>query len=365
MMIGLTPWRREIGFRDIFPGRDVKMRDPSAHDWPFEGRFTRDWEEAERWRWAYWRRVAPDEAAEAQARANTAAPTGSEAFPAEGPQDEAADVPSLDPEVPPHINVTKLRARLKPDDKRSFVQRWRQGIADKQVRISPITRLVLHTIGTHMNADGGSCYPSIKRIARESGLAPSTVAEHLRIAGKDGWVRKIKRWRDDGGVSSNKYYARFPDWLAPLLQAPGNSDKSGVREAEGGYREAEGGTPGNGVALPSETEGGTPGDGAEQVQVAGTGNRTHKQNPPWVQAVCDTWHQETGGYLQTDKAFKLCAKPVEDLGAERVLARLERYIAWTDASYRSLHGFTEQMGEYAFADPDEDDDAPSPQGGAA
>ena len=57
--------------------------------------------------------------------------------------------------------------------------------------LPPMTRLVLFALCAHMDPDGGTCYPSIERLAECTGLAIRAVKAHTRKAVDSGW---IERW---------------------------------------------------------------------------------------------------------------------------------------------------------------------------
>ena len=59
----------------------------------------------------------------------------------------------------------------------------------------------------HDRADkDGKCYPAIGTIAKELKLSRSTVKRAIDDLEKSGRLRKEKRWRENGGKSSNLYY---------------------------------------------------------------------------------------------------------------------------------------------------------------
>ena len=55
-----------------------------------------------------------------------------------------------------------------------------------------------------MDADGGSCFPSLRTLASEVGVGRSTVQRHLEQAAEDGWIERYSRglggqaWRRSG-----------------------------------------------------------------------------------------------------------------------------------------------------------------------
>ncbi|WP_041272277.1 helix-turn-helix domain-containing protein [Desulfitobacterium hafniense] len=52
----------------------------------------------------------------------------------------------------------------------------------------------------------GKCYPAIGTIARELKLSRSTIKRALSDLENSGRIRKIQRWRENGGKSSNMFY---------------------------------------------------------------------------------------------------------------------------------------------------------------
>lgn len=63
---------------------------------------------------------------------------------------------------------------------------WRSAITESDLPAT--TRLVALVLSLHMNERGGSCYPSQSTLARETGLHPETVKEHLRTLRTEGWL---------------------------------------------------------------------------------------------------------------------------------------------------------------------------------
>lgn len=72
-------------------------------------------------------------------------------------------------------------------------------------------RHVLLTLSLHMNADGSSCYPSIRRLAVESGLHMGTVSKHLQLAQEDGWLERTLRGMSGQGWRRLEYRPAFPE----------------------------------------------------------------------------------------------------------------------------------------------------------
>ena len=51
----------------------------------------------------------------------------------------------------------------------------------------------------------GQCFPSIKTLAKSSGLSVSTVKRAINDLEKEGFIKKQNRFRSDGGKSSSIY----------------------------------------------------------------------------------------------------------------------------------------------------------------
>jgi hypothetical protein len=81
---------------------------------------------------------------------------------------------------------------------------WRSAIVASD--LPPTTRLVLLTLSLHMDAGGGSCWPSVELLARETGANRATVIRHLAAAERLGWLA-AERSR---GRTSNHYSAAMP-----------------------------------------------------------------------------------------------------------------------------------------------------------
>lgn len=60
---------------------------------------------------------------------------------------------------------------------------------------------ILHRHGS----DPSNCYPSIERLATLIGKSESTVHRSLARLATAGWIKKVPRYADDGGQTSNGY----------------------------------------------------------------------------------------------------------------------------------------------------------------
>jgi hypothetical protein len=85
---------------------------------------------------------------------------------------------------------------------------WRTAVLESDLPAT--TRHVLLTLACHMNDAGESCFPSIAKLCRETGLSNRTVITHLNLAKDSGWLRigKIgfagQRW------AQNDYRISYP-----------------------------------------------------------------------------------------------------------------------------------------------------------
>jgi len=81
---------------------------------------------------------------------------------------------------------------------------WRKAIMESD--LLPSVRLVALVLSCHMDMDGGSCYPSLTTLMRETGLARSTVWEGTKKLEKVDLLDITP----GGPGYSNRYQARFP-----------------------------------------------------------------------------------------------------------------------------------------------------------
>jgi hypothetical protein len=87
---------------------------------------------------------------------------------------------------------------------------------------APTTRLVLYAHSLFMDRDGTHCWVGVRRLAKDTGLDKSTVAEHRAAAIAAGWLIGCKRPR--GGPSTD-LQAALPDEVP--LESPTRSGAAG------------------------------------------------------------------------------------------------------------------------------------------
>lgn len=82
--------------------------------------------------------------------------------------------------------------------------KWALDIGE-ELDLEPPRRLVLIMLGNSADPAGGHLFPSHKYISRRTGLAYSTVREHIAALQQAKLLIKEPRLRDDGGQTSNQY----------------------------------------------------------------------------------------------------------------------------------------------------------------
>lgn len=95
--------------------------------------------------------------------------------------------------------------------------------------LTPTTRLVLHTIGEHLDNNGRDARVSVGEIVRQSGLSRRAVLTHLRIAHDAGWLLIDMDALHTGKGVGRKYDAEIPHIGAPA--APKNATHIGAPAA--------------------------------------------------------------------------------------------------------------------------------------
>jgi len=125
---------------------------------------------------------------------------------------------------------------------------WRAAFMSKHGP-HPTTRHVLHVLHSFMNRNDSSCWPSVKTIAKQTGLARSTVWEHLELACKQGWLKKETRRLTRESYKSNLYHAVIPEKAGGVVRESGK-----VIDIKGGVVRVSGkGSPGIGPGVVRES----------------------------------------------------------------------------------------------------------------
>lgn len=137
---------------------------------------------------------------------------------------------------------------------------WMRAVRESDLKKT--TKLVLLTLGTRMDPDGSSCFPSTRTLADDTGLSRRTVEKHLREAASQDWIDRRERGRDKNTRwRSYQYLPRTPTLEKEIPQALGE----GASQSRGDLGESDDETLGKELPLTSsstssERNGGHPGE---------------------------------------------------------------------------------------------------------
>lgn len=92
------------------------------------------------------------------------------------------------------------------------------------------TRHVLLTLGCHMNDAGESCYPSITKLSKETGLSRQTVVAHLQHAKDAGWIEVAKHGYKGKRWARNEYCIAWPKVVNVLDRLDGEGGQPGIHK---------------------------------------------------------------------------------------------------------------------------------------
>lgn len=113
---------------------------------------------------------------------------------------------------------------------------WRSAVCDST--LPPVTRHVALTLSLHMNERGGSCFPSLATLARETGLHEDTIKVHLRSLRQTGWLQVEHDRAVRGRGTRNTYTATVPTRGAETTggQSTGGQNTGALLADQGGGR---------------------------------------------------------------------------------------------------------------------------------
>ena len=72
--------------------------------------------------------------------------------------------------------------------------------------VSSSSRTVYRALLHYANRETWSCFPSIKTIAKDTGMSRSTIMRCLKELEKENLILRINRLRNDKGKTSNIYF---------------------------------------------------------------------------------------------------------------------------------------------------------------
>ena len=111
-----------------------------------------------------------------------------------------------------------------PDEKKAAVKKffsWRAGFMESD--LSSTTKLVLHTIASHMNSWGEGAFPSIQRIMAEASLSNRAVVTHIEEAVSRGWLKKHLNSGRGKGWKHSSYSTSWPSIGSEIGSPPGQA----------------------------------------------------------------------------------------------------------------------------------------------
>ncbi len=86
---------------------------------------------------------------------------------------------------------------------------WRNMIF-RHSELESNAKLVGAYLSTWMDEHGNNCYPSVKRIAHETGLSEKTVCKYIAVLRDTGWLAAEKHGYDGQAWARNHYYPLIP-----------------------------------------------------------------------------------------------------------------------------------------------------------
>lgn len=102
-------------------------------------------------------------------------------------------------------SISKYPAKPKP-----FLFSWRELVMSENGPSKPTTRYTLLALATHMDAQGRSCYPTIKQLVIESTLSEKTVRKHIHYAKNEGWIDIYEHQGKGQAWKNHGYIAKIP-----------------------------------------------------------------------------------------------------------------------------------------------------------
>ena len=114
---------------------------------------------------------------------------------------------------------------MTPKPKPSPLIEWRKLIVAAE-RLPASARLVALVLSTHMDRNGGSCFPSLTRLQGESGLARSTVCLALDRLDREGLISRVR----GGRGRPTRYLATSPITGLPVVRSSDSTRPAVVPE---------------------------------------------------------------------------------------------------------------------------------------
>ena len=96
----------------------------------------------------------------------------------------------------------------KSADPPAFVLRYQSAI--RSAPVSAYAKLLAFVLSSYANANGRSVFPSQRTLARDAGVALSTVTTRLNELASSGWIMKAERARNGRGWKRTGYRLVIP-----------------------------------------------------------------------------------------------------------------------------------------------------------
>ena len=101
---------------------------------------------------------------------------------------------------------------------------WRDAVT--QADLEPNTKYILLVLSLYMDERGGSCYPTIDTLVKDSSLARGTVIKHLNLAEEAGFILRRRHGFKGQEWANNEYAAAYPAHAA-LIKPDDTAEKGG------------------------------------------------------------------------------------------------------------------------------------------
>jgi hypothetical protein len=101
---------------------------------------------------------------------------------------------------------------------------WRTELLASEM--SSPAKMVAFVLSTHMDRNGGSCFPSLTTIARESGYARSTVCQALAELDRANLLERVR----GGRGKPTRYHATSPLTGLPVVRQADSTSPTGGPE---------------------------------------------------------------------------------------------------------------------------------------
>lgn len=121
-----------------------------------------------------------------------------------------------------------------------FLFTWRDIVRDKDFGPKLAnTRFVLFSLSFFMNEHGNNCFPSIETLKDETRLSRPTIIKHLKLAIKEGWIKREYRGQGGQGWKLYKYIPVIPKDIVKMVKQLNHVGEGGKIQREGNQIESK------------------------------------------------------------------------------------------------------------------------------